>query len=193
VAGGELLVGQPLDLQLDAARYDTKMKRFFKPEGDAGGPGRQPQPGAKAGEEDMGEQQAGGGSKEKLDFRFADARKPGVYLLEFYPKPEAGGDGQPERRAFAFNVDTAAESNLLRQSREEIGNSVAHSQFFVPGVDKNVAPNDQQRDLSEGPWLYLLFLLLLVAEQALAVHLSFHIQGTAAPAVSPRPQLNPVG
>ena len=33
-------------------------------------------------------------------------------------------------------------------------------------------------DLSESPWLFLILLLVLVAEQALAVHLSFHLRNT---------------
>jgi len=32
-------------------------------------------------------------------------------------------------------------------------------------------------DASESPWVYLFFLLVLVVEQALAVHLSFHLKG----------------
>ena len=31
-------------------------------------------------------------------------------------------------------------------------------------------------DFSESPWLFLIMLLVLVAEQALAVHLSFHMK-----------------
>jgi hypothetical protein len=31
-------------------------------------------------------------------------------------------------------------------------------------------------DFSESPWLFLIFLFVLVAEQALAVHLSFHMK-----------------
>ena len=32
-------------------------------------------------------------------------------------------------------------------------------------------------DFSESPWLFLIFLFVLVVEQALAVHLSFHLKG----------------
>ena len=53
----------------------------------------------------------------------------------------------------------------------------------------STAFKNREPDASESPWLYLLFILILVIEQALAVHLSFHMkpgeQGTAAPA---RPQ-----
>jgi len=51
---------------------------------------------------------------------------------------------------------------------------------------------NRKNDLSESAWFYVVFLLILVAEQALAVHLSFHLKGGegAAPAarqVQPTP------
>ena len=38
------------------------------------------------------------------------------------------------------------------------------------------------RDLSESPWLYLVILLVLIAEQAMAVRLSFHTRPAEAAA-----------
>ena len=41
-------------------------------------------------------------------------------------------------------------------------------------------------DFSESPWLFLILLLVLVSEQALAVHLSFHLKNNedaAAPTI----------
>jgi hypothetical protein len=40
--------------------------------------------------------------------------------------------------------------------------------------------NDRQTDLSESAWFFLVFLIVLVVEQALAVHLSFHLKGNEA-------------
>ncbi len=34
--------------------------------------------------------------------------------------------------------------------------------------------------MSEAPWLYLIILICLIVEQALAVHLSFHLKGNEA-------------
>ena len=52
--------------------------------------------------------------------------------------------------------------------------------------DKLVAKHN---DFSESPWLFLIILLVLVAEQALAVHLSFHLKGNEAlPPAAVRPQ-----
>lgn len=174
----ELIVGQPLDIYLDATRYDTKMRRFYRRES-----GNAAQPNGPANREDLGEQQqASLPSQGRVHFRFADALKPGVYELEFFPRPEAGADAKPERRAFAFNIDTASESNLLRAARDEVEKSAATGKFYVQGVDKLGAElQNKQSDLSEGPWLYLLFLLVLLLEQALAVHLSFHLRGGSAP------------
>jgi len=45
-----------------------------------------------------------------------------------------------------------------------------------PG-DTFEAYKNKMPDASESPWLYLFFLLILVVEQALAVHLSFHLKG----------------
>ena len=37
--------------------------------------------------------------------------------------------------------------------------------------------SSRKSDLSESPWFFLVLLAILVAEQALAVHLSFHLKG----------------
>jgi hypothetical protein len=60
---------------------------------------------------------------------------------------------------------------------------------------------NKKSDFSEAPWLYLIILIVLIAEQAMAVRLSFHTRSqemaatfaatasTAAPAVAaPEPQ-----
>ena len=52
----ELIVGQPLDIYMDATRYDTKMRRLFKPEV----AGNAANPNAAASLEDLGEQQQTG-------------------------------------------------------------------------------------------------------------------------------------
>ena len=39
---------------------------------------------------------------------------------------------------------------------------------------------ERRADLSESPWLYLLLLLVLLAEQAMAVRLSYHLTGAEA-------------
>jgi hypothetical protein len=196
----DLLVGSPLKLQLDATRYEDKMHRLYRPETrdpkaaaakPAGGEQPPLPPGVQPGDEVMGEQPAKANINGKLQFEFADARKPGVYVLEFVSRTEEGGAGKREQRGFAFNIDTDAESNLLRVDRNLLLEKVKDSKFYMLGSTDFSELEQRQRDLSEGPWLFLLFLIILVLEQALAVHLSYHVaQGegsTPAPARQPVP------
>jgi hypothetical protein len=62
--------------------------------------------------------------------------------------------------------------------------------LFSPGDPMDVFKN-REPDASESPWLYLLFILILVVEQALAVHLSFHLKGGDMAAPSARPAVAP--
>jgi hypothetical protein len=58
-------------------------------------------------------------------------------------------------------------------------------------MDGKAAPsNERPWDFSESPWFFLIFLAILVAEQALAVHLSFHLKSDKGdiPTVLSRPQ-----
>ena len=48
------------------------------------------------------------------------------------------------------------------------------------GVGSPPVVDQRQTDLSESPWFYLLFLVILVLEQAMAVHLSFPLKGSEA-------------
>ena len=46
------------------------------------------------------------------------------------------------------------------------------------GIDRTKQPErlfEKKSDLSESPWLFLFILLVLVAEQAMAVRLSYHL------------------
>lgn len=176
----DMIVGQPLEITLDQNRFDTKMRRFRKTEGGEAGPGGKV---AAPGEIDMGEQQqTGTPTNGRIRFVFSDAKEPGMYLMELYPSSNAPTGSKPERRAFAYNIDSNAESNLLRYriSREDLEKSVPNSRFYALGADKFTDLADRKSDLSESPWLFLAFLLVLVLEQALAVHLSFHLRGGSA-------------
>ena len=48
------------------------------------------------------------------------------------------------------------------------------------GTESNILDTTKKNDLSESPWLFLIILALLVLEQMLAVHLSFHLRGHEA-------------
>ena len=56
----------------------------------------------------------------------------------------------------------------------------------APGGDSDYEQfKEKQPDASESPWLYLFFIIILIVEQAMAVHLSFHLKGSEAPAAAP--------
>jgi len=164
----DLIVGTPITVQLDANRYEDRMGRIQK---------KEKGPDGKGGDVVMGEQ-PGKTEGGKTTFTFNDAKEPGVYVLEFKQRATDGMEAKREQLGFAFNVDTVAESNLARNDRIALLDKVKGAQFYTLASDNWTELEQRQRDLSEGPWLFLLFLLILVLEQALAVHLSFHLQGT---------------
>jgi hypothetical protein len=189
------LVGAPLELQLDSGRFDARMKRFFLTELREGqaSPSAAPQQGEKAsGMVDLKEQ-LGVVNGSKTSFLFNEARKPGLYLFELERRGEelgAGAAPRTEQRAFVYNVDPR-ESDLRRAPREELDHLGPAVHLRNPGSGWGTDLANRQNDLSESPWFFLGFLLLLIAEQALAVRLSYHLPGKeemrAATVGSPAP------
>jgi hypothetical protein len=124
-----------------------------------------------------------------LTFDLQDVRRPGTYLLDFFSIDKNGNPGPIEQRAFAFNVDVQRESDLRRVAREKLERPQAGKDgktgtvvMRVPG-DNFEEYKEEQSNASQSPWLYILILLVLIAEQAMAVHLSFHLkESEAAPA-----------
>jgi hypothetical protein len=170
-AGGEnnLTVGQALDLHLDGTRFDNKMRWRYKPE--------QAQAQAPAAKEELGTVSAG-----QVSFTFDKARKPGLYLFEFDHRNEQPGTttkAEPEHRAYVFNVDPA-ESDLRRGSKDDLEHIAPHVFLRIPNSNWGSDLAQKRNDLSESWYFYLLFLIILVLEQALAVHLSFHLKGGEA-------------
>ncbi|MBY0231714.1 MAG: hypothetical protein K2W96_20705, partial [Gemmataceae bacterium] len=96
--------------------------------------------------------------------------------------------------AFAYNVDALAESDLKRAATERLEPETKPTDAKA-GKLQVIAPNggegafgEKKPDASESPWIYLFFILILVVEQAMAVHLSYHLKGTEASATAgPRP------
>ncbi len=180
------IVGETVKVELDTGRYQPKMKMKFVPQRDLNT--------SKLEEEikpiEYPEQTLP--MKDNmlmLDFR--DTREPGVYTFEFYPNSKEAIE-QAELRSFAFNLDAAKESDLRRAARDRLEHPHARDNragtilLRSPG-DTYEAYKNKMPDASESPWLYLFFLVILVVEQALAVHLSFHLKGNEAlPAAPPR-------
>jgi hypothetical protein len=223
IGGGEasLTVGGDRLFEVDAARFEPFMNVYYQGEAknnEAVPAGAASEDIAKAGLEDfvqlppLGKDREAPPEKskdkdkdpeapkenivERMRFEYTKARKPGIYFFQFTRRGvEAEGQPRIDTRAFAFNVDTANESDLRRVTsteREKVTGKVTEV-----NVDTTVATgrsttevvlSDKQSDLSESGWLYLLFLVILIVEQALAVHLSFHLKGSemapAAPAAA---------
>jgi hypothetical protein len=81
-------------------------------------------------------------------------------------------------------VDARGESNLQRVSQEELDSAFMRQvadkvEWRRPG-DVSVMPINRAWDLSEWPLFFLIFIGILIAEQALAVHLSFHLRTNEA-------------
>ena len=95
--------------------------------------------------------------------------------------------------ATVFNVDTVREGNLERVSHDIIkvnllDKSGQADRIFGRGATPTIVWAPILKDLSEWPPLFLLILVLLVAEQALAVHLSFHLKGNETFAAAGQPK-----
>jgi hypothetical protein len=186
-----LTLGAPLDLELDAGRYETKVRRYFPPKLDLSG---RTGP-AKSTRVDAGEQ-TGEVNDKRLLFRFNEARIPGVYEFVLNRKDSPSEAGKPEKPdapkvdpetarqetlSFAFNVDALAESDLRRASTDDLAAVAPNVPLHLPDGESLTALLKQKKsDVSESIWLYLVFLLVLIAEQAMAVRLSYHTRGAEA-------------
>jgi hypothetical protein len=89
--------------------------------------------------------------------------------------PKGSPSEKPEYFATVFNMDTAREGALQRAK----GNDLA---VQAKGAEIHAADDtgwldtlkQKQTDLSSGRWIYLVILLVLILEQAMAVRLSYH-------------------
>jgi Aerotolerance regulator N-terminal len=189
------IVGTPLDIDVDGVRHDTRLRAFYQPESRDSGPAAEApktEEVAKTGGpvdrgEFLGTETAG-----RVHFLFDGARKPGLYRFEIglrNDKPGAEGENRADQKAYVFNVDPA-ESDLRRANRDGLEKIATGARLRNPSSGWGAELANKQNDLSESAWFYLLFLVILVLEQALAVHLSFHLKGSEMPAAGrqQRPQ-----
>jgi hypothetical protein len=181
------IVGEPIELFLDAERYERKVSWTFTPQPDLDASG-----GKVEDEKDNVEMEKSGKS---LTFRFRKEaiRRPGIYRIQFTHVGEGNEDDRHEVRAFALNVDTS-ESDLKRTLRDRLEVSRTGKDARMGKVTLQV-PGDpvdwlqeRTKDASQPPWLYLFFVLILLVEQAMAVYLSFHLKSGEAATQAPAPQ-----
>jgi hypothetical protein len=203
-----LTVGAPLRLAVDRKRYGNrplKVSRYLlkPPEGDKRDPVKVPLEigqfkDTEAAPEAPAKAEGNGGKGDEGDkdkqpaeaatdtFTLRKALEPGLYVT--YLRGESDDESAAPLFTWAhiFNVDTAKESKLARSSLDELESDVLRPAGDAinppegPGAGREEALINRPKDLSELPWFFLLFLGVLIAEQALAVHLSFHLKGSEA-------------
>ncbi len=107
---------------------------------------------------------------------FTDGKVPGVYLFTFTQFTGPDGEGEkPSYAAFAFNVDSQREGDLKRAIKDDLTQLAPNVPIHSAEDSSWVNQLKQKRDdFSTRRWLYLFILLVLIAEQAMAVRLSFH-------------------
>ena len=162
-AGSYLTVGTPVQITVDAEQYkkpgrQLKMVRTFK-KAIAGKAAQEMQEGDQFPEQTKGE----------LMFHFDKNLEPGLYVSQLMYE-----DGKTPLASWGhvFNVDTPREGKLHRISHEDLEKIRKESgdkiKIESPQNSQDL-DSDRPSDLSESPWFFLLFLGVLVAEQALAV------------------------
>jgi hypothetical protein len=57
---------------------------------------------------------------------------------------------------------------------------------IITAKDTSELVGEKPPDASESPLLYLFFIIILIVEQAMAVHLSFHLKGNEAAPAAPQ-------
>ena len=111
-----------------------------------------------------------------LELTFRDTR-PGVYIFTLPADARRRPDASkpPEYLATVFNIDTAREGPLQRAKGTDLDDQAkgaeVHSTDDTGWLD---TLKQKQTDLSSGRWIYLVILLVLICEQAMAVRLSHH-------------------
>jgi hypothetical protein len=158
-----LTVGKNVDLDVDAEQFRAgrpRLERVFK----------KPKEGAPAVDVKVGEPEASERNGQ-LHFEMTKNFEPGIYISTLFDS----NNNRVATYAHAFNVDTEREGDLTRVGDADLERVAAADPNIIVGDDRLVS---QVNDFSGSPWLFLAFLFVLVAEQALAVHLSFHMKAS---------------
>ena len=117
---------------------------------------------------------------DKVIFRSDGQVEPGYYLYKLkFTRDKKVAD--PIFRSYAFNVDSKMEGDLKRVPNETLRANLKLAKYKDFITVTGTVPSDETElqnkatDVSDIPWFFLMILLLLIAEQALAVHLSFNM------------------
>jgi hypothetical protein len=175
------LVGSPVVAAFDPARYGVEIRETvvtFDPFLKGTQSRLTTEPPAKADKpaDEQGESRQMESDDKRLVLRGTRSVKPGAYLYRF--GQTIGPDGKPgeaQYLAYALNMDAAREGDLRRANRDDVVQQAPGAALHTP-ADASWLEDLKQKpgDLSSNRWLYLLILLVLLAEQAMAVRLSYH-------------------
>ena len=136
--------------------------------------------------------------KRPFQLKFNDTKVPGVYLFALTRKKEgvapapAGGAapdplGDIDAVGAAFNVDALIEGDLRREATDELQKHTNKAPVYSAEDINFLTDTLKQKpaDYSSKRWLYLLILLVLIAEQAWAVRISYHTKPEDLEALAP--------
>jgi hypothetical protein len=173
-ADSDLTVGTPIKIDVDAVQLKAQgkprvkiVRTWYKPV-----PG---DPAVPVEEADTFPTEAQG----VLTFSFPRTFEPGFYKSELYSQDDAQKRNPLAAWGHTFNIDAQREGKLKRLSQDDFEKSLGIEGLQIEPPPQGVPQElvNRQSDLSESAWFFLVFLAVLVAEQALAVHLSFHLRG----------------
>lgn len=122
---------------------------------------------------------------------YSDAKTPGAYIftltrLKGDKDPPGTPAEQPDYAVVAFNVDAAREGDLRRANTDDLSQwtnkAPLHNTEDLSWIDDF---KQKPSDLSSRRWIYFLILLVLIAEQAWAVRISYHTKPEDLEALAP--------
>jgi hypothetical protein len=167
-------VGETFAVAVPNTKYRAAVSRSFV--------GHDPEKAAKGGPDaapivDLGSQTMEAAKLDQFSLNFSETAKPGGYLLGLTQLRTQGGDtvDAPEYRAAAFNIDARREGDLRRTGSDDLAQYAPGAGVHSPAETEWLEGlKNKSKDLSEYGSLFLVLLLLLIFEQALAVKLSYH-------------------
>jgi hypothetical protein len=184
-------VGKTFTAEFDFARYDPNVTVHFLSAAPANPSTPKWDDPLVIDRKDLGKLVMDAPAQRPFKLTFTNTRTPGAYLFALTRKRDvaaaapaapgpAGGVtpdplGDQDFVGVAFNVDALAEGDLRRANTDDLdqqtGKLPVHNLADTHWVE---AFKQKPTDLSSGRWLYLLILLVLLAEQAWAVRISYH-------------------
>ena len=186
-------VGSALSVNFEAGRYKPTADWVFLST-ETPKPGTVPQTLALIREPKLGVEQNKTALETKdgaLQLNFKDTRRVGAYLFTLTWQKREGDvasapSEKPEYLAETFNIDAEREGDLRRTNADEFKSTAKGAELHsIDDLTWLESLKQKQTDLSSGRWIYLVILLTLIFEQAMAVRLSYHTQSDSLESFAP--------